>query len=141
MAFVAKSKEYRTVFRKKNLETRATILKGGKNTGYIIIPGDVMADPALSPYDKLVYGYLLNCVRPGGRGKCNPSDNNIALVCGISTRQVMNARTTLKTQAWIGWERTGTSNEYRINSRAEHDDLINQMANLREARSKNPAVS
>jgi hypothetical protein len=136
MAFKAKSKEYRSVFRKNNLETKATILKGGAEKGYIVIPGAVMTDPALSPYEKLVYGYLLNCVRKQGRGKCNPSDKNIGANCGFSVPQVYRARVKLKDQAWLRWERTGTSNEYRLSSRVEHDDLLNQMADMREARSK-----
>lgn len=137
MAFIAKSKEYRPIFRKKNLETKATILKGGTDKGYIIIPGAVMTDPALTPYEKLVYGYLLNCIRKQGRGKCNPSDLNIAANCGISLKQVYRARIKLKDQAWIRWERTGTSNEYTLNAGGEHDVALSQMADIREARSKN----
>jgi hypothetical protein len=136
MAFMEKSKEYRPVFRKKNLETKATILKGGTDKGYIIIPGAVMMDLSLSPYEKLVYGYLLNCIRKQGRGKCNPADLNIAANCGISVKQVYRARIKLKDQMWIRWERTGTSNEYTLNAGGEHDVLISQMADAREARSK-----
>lgn len=136
MAFSEKSKEYRPVFRKKNLETKATILKGGTDKGYIIIPGAVMMDIALSPYEKLVYGYLLNCIRKQGRGKCNPADLNIAANCGISLKQVYRARVKLKEQMWIRWERTGTSNEYTLNAGAEHDVMLSQMADVHESRSK-----
>lgn len=136
MAFVAKSKEYRPLFRKKNLETKASVLKGGTDKGYIIIPGVVMMDLSLNPYDKLVYGYLLNCIRKQGRGKCNPADLNIAANCGISLKQVYRARIKLKAQMWIRWERTGTSNEYTLNAGAEHDAMVSQIADVREARSK-----
>ena len=136
MAFVAKTKAYQASFRKKNLETKSEFLKKGTDKGYMVIPGSVMADPALSPYEKLVYGYLLSCIRSQGHGKCNPSDLRIAAYCGISERQVQNARDVLKDQMWLDWERTSRSNEYRLKSHAEHDEMVTQIARVREARSK-----
>lgn len=105
----------------KNLETRKDILKGGK--GYFVIPVAVMADPELSTYEKLVYGYLLSCVRPGGFGMCNPSDLDIKANCGISVRQVRRARSKLRERAWISWERTDESNQYRLFSPSEHQHV------------------
>lgn len=120
------------VFRKKNLEAKADFLKKGENRGYIIVPSAVLTDPTLTIYAKLVFSYLLGCARKEGRGKVNPSDLAIAAYCGISKRQAIRARELLRERMWLDWERTGSSNEYRIYSILEHDDLARHSARTRE---------
>lgn len=129
---IQKQKGY-FVFRKKNLEAKSDFLKKGDNKGYFVLPGAIMADPGLNPYEKLVYAFLLSCVRAAGRGKCNPSDETIGAYCGISHAQVKRARVALKEKAWLNWERTGSSNEYRLFSTAEHDDLVTHASRINEA--------
>ena len=80
--------------------------------GFAAMPYLVLKDTGLSPGARLAYALLL--MYAWQEGSCFPGQERMARDMGISERHLRRFLNELKDASYIAWERTQTTNLYRI---------------------------